>query len=119
MSTGSFDYSPFCGHTERWNEVTINNLIGSENTAKVYTSTECTHSATGQHLIEIVNNANTTTCTSENTVKNLHNSTFGSWSSQDGSPHMVIGIAATDGANVQTKTQLPITTTSTIPGSIR
>jgi hypothetical protein len=121
VSTGSFDYSHlFAGiQNDGATKITINNnLIGSENTAKsIHASTECTHSATGQHLIGIVNNANTTTCNiRSNTVKNLHNSTLGSWSSQDGSPHghMVIGIAATDGANVIDKNTIAnLTTTST------
>ncbi len=121
VSTGSFDYSHlFTGiQNDGATKITINNnLIGSENTAKsIHASTECTHSATGQHLIGIVNNANTTTCNiRSNTVKNLHNSTLGSWSSQDGSPHghMVIGIAATDGANVIDKNTIAnLTTTST------
>jgi hypothetical protein len=120
VSTGSVDYSHlFTGiQNDGATEITIsNNLIGSENTAKsINASTECTHNATGQHLIGIVNNANTTTCNiRNNTVKNLHNSTLGSWSSQSGSPHghMVIGIAVTNGANLmEGNTISNLTTTS-------
>ena len=107
VSTSSENYSHcFTGiQNNGATEIAISgNLIGSESTAKsINASTECTHTTTGQHVVGIVNNANTATCYIHgNTIKNLHNSTLGNWSSSGGSPHghMAIGIAATDGANL-------------------
>jgi hypothetical protein len=120
VSTSSENYSHcFTGiQNNGATEINISgNLIGSESSAKsINASTECTHTATGQHVAGIVNNANTASCTIEdNIVKNLYNSTVSGWSSYSGSPfgHMVIGIAANNGANlIEGNTISNLTTTS-------
>ncbi|HPQ35832.1 MAG TPA: hypothetical protein PK563_15165, partial [Tenuifilaceae bacterium] len=80
-----------------------NNFIGSEETStSISATTACTHTAIGQHVAGIVNNANTTVSQiSSNVIKNLHNSSVSDWSSDSGSPfgHTILGIAVTDGIN--------------------